>query len=164
MADLPSSRVQPSPPFTHTGLDVFGPFMVQDYRKQLKRYGLIFTCMASRAVHLEVLVDLTTDCFINGMRNFLAIRGPVQVFYSDRGTNFVVADNELQKGLDVLSTQELKKFLESHHSTFSFNVPYVSHMGGAWERFIRTVRNVLHGILCEKKSTWLDSSSLLTLM
>ena len=72
MADLPSSRAQPSPPFTHTGMDVFGPFMVQDYRKQLKRYGLIFTCMACRAVHLEVLDDLTTDCFINGMRNWLS--------------------------------------------------------------------------------------------
>ena len=164
MADLPHARAEPSPPFTYTGMDVFGPFVVKDYRKEVKRYGLLFTCMASRAIHLELLDDLSTDCFINSMRCFLAIRGPVKTFYSDRGTNFIGAANEYQQGINILSSEEVKKYLETQQSSFSFNVPHASHMGGTWERMIRTVRNVLQGILSERTSTRMDTSSLRTLL
>ena len=164
MADLSVFRSEPSALFTYTGLDVFGPFSVKDCRKKLKRNGLLFTCMGSRAIHVEVLDDLTTDRFINCLRNFLAIRGPVKTFYSDRGTNFVGADNELRKGVESLAGEELKRFLEARQSSFSFNPPYASHMGGAWERMIRSVRNVLQGILSERVSSRLDTSSLRTLM
>ena len=65
MGDLPSDRVNPSAPFTCCGIDCFGPFVVQDGRRQVKRYGLITTCLATRAIHLEVLNDLSTDAFLN---------------------------------------------------------------------------------------------------
>ena len=94
MSDLPEDRMETSPPFTFCGMDCFGPFYVKEGRKEIKRYGLLFTCMCSRAVHIEMLDDMTTDAFINSLRCFLAIRGAVQQIRSDRVSNFVGAQNE----------------------------------------------------------------------
>lgn len=81
MADLPPERMESTPPFTYSGMDCFGPFYVKDGRKEQKRYGL--TCMCSRAIHIEVLDDLTTDAFLNALRCFIAIRGNVRQLRSD---------------------------------------------------------------------------------
>lgn len=75
MADLPPERKEPSPPFVYTGMDCFGPFFTKQGRKAHKRYGLLFTCFCSQAIHIEMLDDLSTDSFINGLRCFIAIRG-----------------------------------------------------------------------------------------
>ncbi len=91
MADLPLERMEATPPFTYSGMDCFGPFYVKDGRKEMKRYGLLFTCMCSRAIHIEVLDDLSTDAFLNALRCFIAIRGNVSQLRSDQGTNFVGA-------------------------------------------------------------------------
>ncbi|XP_070567346.1 uncharacterized protein [Ptychodera flava] len=111
MADLPEDRVQPSPPFTFCGMDCFGPFIVKDGRKHHKKYGLLFTCMCSRAIHIEMLDDMSTDCFINSLRCFIAIRGPVQQLRSDQGSNFVGAKNEFQEALRELDAERIEVFL-----------------------------------------------------
>ena len=87
MADLPTERMEATPPFTYSGMDCFGPFYVKGGRKELKRYGLLFTCMCSSAIHIEVLDDLSTDAFLNALRCFIAIRGNVSQLRSDQGTN-----------------------------------------------------------------------------
>ena len=89
MANLPEDRVESAPPFTYCGMDCFGPFTIKEGRRELKKYAVIFTCMSSRAVHIEHLDDMTTDAFINALRCFTAIRGPVQQLRSDQGSNFV---------------------------------------------------------------------------
>ncbi|GFR96822.1 Gag-pol fusion polyprotein [Elysia marginata] len=94
MSDLPSLRIEASPPFSYCGMDCFCSFCVKDGRKEVKRYGLIVTCLASRAVYLEVLDDMPTDSLINGLRNVIPIRGQVRLIRCDRGTNFVGASNE----------------------------------------------------------------------
>ena len=72
MADLPSDRITPDlPPFTKVGVDYFGPIEVKKGRGTIKRYGVIFTCLASRAVHLEVAHSLDTDSCINALRRFI---------------------------------------------------------------------------------------------
>ena len=96
-ADLPLDRVESAPPFTYCGVDCFGPFLVKEGRKELKRYGVIFTCFTSRAIHLEVANSLDTASFINSLRRFLSLRGPIRQLRSDRGTNFMSADRELQE-------------------------------------------------------------------
>jgi hypothetical protein len=145
-------------------MDCFGPFICKDKRKENKRYGLIFCCLASRAVHLELLDDMSTDCFINSFRCFTSIRGPVQTMISDRGTNFVGANNEFQKAMLDMIDAKTQTYLKSKQCDFKFNVPSASHMGGCWERLIRTVRNVMSGILLEQTSTRLDTASLRTLL
>ncbi len=94
MADLPPERMETTPPFTYSGMDCFGTFYVKEGRRELKRYGLLFTCMCSRAVHLEVLDDLSTDAFLKALRCFIAICGNVSQLHSDRGTNFIGAKGE----------------------------------------------------------------------
>ena len=78
MSDLPEDRLESCPPFTYCGVDYFGPFTIKEGRKELKRYGVLFTCMSSRAIHLETAASLDTDSFINALRRFLSRRGPVR--------------------------------------------------------------------------------------
>lgn len=159
MGDLPVDRTEPTPPFTYVGMDCFGPIYVKDGRKELKRYGLILTCLCSRAIHIEVVDDLSTDSFLNALRAFMAIRGNVRQLRCDKGTNFVGAQREfanLMKDMD----QEKVKVLGCE---FLMNPPSASHMGGVWERQIRTIRSVLSAIL-DQSAKRLDSTSLRTLL
>jgi hypothetical protein len=157
MADLPRERMETTPPFTYCGMDCFGPFYVKDGRREVKRYGLLFTCLCSRAVHIEVLDDMTTDAFINALRALIALRGNVRQLRSDQGTNFVGARREFLEGVKEMDQECLKKL----GCEFVMNPPSASHMGGAWERQIRTIRSVLTSIL-DQASQRLDSSSLRT--
>ena len=158
MANLPIERLEPHrPPFSYVGLDCFGPFQVKYRRSEVKRYGCIYTCLLTRAVHIEKLEGLDTDSFLNGFRRFAARRGsPVKV-WSDRGSNFIGGHGELLKGLkeDQLIEYGLKRDIE-----WIFNPPHASHMGGIWERLIRSVRKVMIAIL---KDTRLTDDSLVTL-
>ncbi|XP_078382421.1 uncharacterized protein LOC144665122 [Oculina patagonica] len=166
MSDLPEDRLESTPPFTYCAVDFFGPFIVKEGRKELKRYGVLFTCMASRAIHLEIANSLETDSFINAVRRFINRRGPIRQLRSDRGTNFVGALNELTQALAEMDQEKIKtELLEEQCDWFSFkmNVPAASHMGGVWERQIRSVRNVLSSLL-QDNGKQLDNESLSTLM
>lgn len=153
-------------PFTYCGVDYFGPWHVKEGRKELKRYGVIFTCLASRVIHLEVAKTLETDSFINVLRRFLARRGPVRQLRSDQGTNLVGARTELKEALNKMDCDEVRQFLlkkECDWIEFKLNTPTASHAGGVWERMIRTVRNALNGLLGQH-GTQLNDEALRTLM
>lgn len=163
MADLPKERVQPAPPFTYSGMDLFGPFFIKEGRKELKRWGCVFTCLASRAIHLEVTTAPSTDAFLNTLRRFISLRGAVKQLRCDQGTNFVGARRELKDALQELDNQHIHQYLAEHQIEFVFNPPHASHMGGVWERQIRTVRSILECLLKEH-GPLLDDDSLRTLM
>lgn len=164
MASLPAKRCEESPPFTYVGCDIFGPFTVRERRSELKRYGAIFTCMASKAIHIELIDDMTTDAFINTLRCIIAIRGPIRQIHTDRGTNFIGAANELHKLLHPkLGDPAVASYAAKNNIQFVTNIPYASHMGGVWERQIRSIRTVLCGLL-KTHSNRLDTSSLRTLL
>lgn len=110
-------------------------------------------------MHIETLDDLTTDAFMNALQTLIAIRGPVRQLRCDRGTNFMGAKrefSELMKDMD----QEPQRAIGCE---FVINVPSASHMGGIWERQIRTVRSILTAML-DKFSNRLDTTSLRTLL
>ena len=166
MSDLPIDRIEPTPPFTCVGVDFFGPWYVKDGRKQLKRYGALFTCLVVRAIHIEVAVSLSTDSFINALRRFLAIRGPIRLLRSDCGTNFIGLKSEQMRAGEEFDKNRIKEFLLQKgcdYIEYKMNVPKASHMGGAWERQIRTVRNILNALL-KTNSSQLDDDSLRTQM
>ncbi|KAK7882975.1 hypothetical protein WMY93_029149 [Mugilogobius chulae] len=147
MADLPADRLSMEPPFTNVGLDVFGPWSVEARRTRgglahSKRWAVIFTCMTVRAVHIEVIESLDTSSFINALKRFLAIRGPVKLIRSDRGTNFIGASAALKipSNIDV---ESVEKYLAEKGCSWTFNPPHASHMGGAWERMIGVARRIL---------------------
>lgn len=166
MAELPTDRFEQVPPFTFSAVDYFGPFYIKEGRKEMKRYGVLFTCMASRAIHLEIATSLTTDSFLNAYRRFVCRRGPIQQLRSDQGTNFVGAKNELEAALHEMNHNKIQReLLQDNCDWFAWkmNVPHASHMGGVWERQIKTVRSVLTGLL-ENHGNQLDDESLRTLM
>ncbi|KAM4588914.1 uncharacterized protein PAE49_003301 [Odontesthes bonariensis] len=166
MADLPPDRLTPEPPFTHVGLDVFGPWAIMTRRTRggsadSKRWAVIFTCLSTRAVHFELIESMTTDSFINALRRFFAIRGPAKLLRSDRGTNFVGACKEL--GIDT-EDSPVTTYLQSRGCSWVFNPPHSSHMGGAWERLIGVARRILDAMLLQTGHTRLTHEVLSTLM
>ena len=163
MADLPPERLAANQrPFTFVGIDCFGPILVNRGRSVVKRYGIIFTCMTVRAVHLEVLPNLTTDAFINALRRFMSRRGKPRRLFSDNGTNFVGAVKELGTALQEWNNKrKLQKFLLQEAIKWSFNPPAASHMGGVWERLIRSVRRSFNAVV---RGTTLDDYELQTVM
>ena len=138
MSDLPADKLSPMPPFTNVGLDVFGPWTVVTRRTrggsaEDKRWAVLFTCMSTRAVHIEVVESMSTSSFINALRRFYSIRGPAKLLRSDRGTNFIGACKELK--IDH-NDDTLNSFFQEKGCTWQFNPPHSSHMGGSWERLI----------------------------
>ena len=75
--NLPKDRISEEPPFSYCGFDMFGPFTIKDGRREKKRYGALFTCLSSRAVHIEVSHSMKTDSFIMCLRRFIGCRGYV---------------------------------------------------------------------------------------
>ena len=163
MADLPEDRLTPAPPFTYVGVDYLGPYVTKEGRKERKRYGALFTCLVSRAVHIEVAHSLDTDSFLHALRRFIARRGQVREIRSDNGTNFVGARRELREAINEMDQKEITEKLRQQNIDWKFNPPAASHMGGVWERQIRTARRILDTLLREHGSR-LDDESLQTLM
>ena len=166
MADLPEDRLEPSPPFSYCAVDYFGPFHIRERRSEVKRYGVLFSCMASRSVHLETANSQDTSSFINALRRFLNRRGPVRQIRCDMGTNFVGARNEMKEALMKMDQDKVQEYLlenECEWIPFKMNVPHSSHMGGAWERLIGTVRSVLETLLV-KAGSQLDDEAFRTFM
>ena len=146
MGDLPEDRLELAPPFTNCAVYYFGPWLIKQGRKEVKRYGVLFTCMVSRAIHLEVSNTLETDSFINALQRFICRRGPIQLLRSDQGTNFVGAKRELCEAINKLNQRRISSELLKNGCdwmAFKMNVPSASHMGGAWEPQIRSVRKIM---------------------
>ena len=144
MADLPPDRTRAGwRPFAITGVDYFGPLLVEGKRGTEKRYGCIMTCLQSRAVHLEMAYTMTTDSFLLALQRFIGRRGVPDKLLSDNGSNFVGAHHELQRWMSRLNRRMLVTRLAPHGIEWQFNPPYASHRGGVWERLIKSLRRVL---------------------
>ena len=151
MADLPKDRLQPDkPPFTNVGVDYFGPFLVKRGRANVKRYGVLFTCLTTRAVHIEVAHTLDTDSCLSAIRRFVCRRGQPTVMRSDNGTNLVAAERELREAIQSWNQAKIQDSLRQKGIQWIFNPPAGSHFGGIWERQIRSVRKILKSVLKEQ--------------
>lgn len=158
MANLPDDRTEPSAPFSFCGMDCFGPYIIKKGRQEIKRYGLIITCLCCRGIHIEMLDDMSTDALINALRCFIAIRGHVRQIRCDQGSNFIGAKNEFEA---AGKPAKLEQFLSEKQCEFLLNSPSSSHAGGVWERQIRTVRSILDATILLSNGR-LDDASLRT--
>ena len=147
MADMPSERFDTSRPFNTVGIDYLGPLTVRKFRKTEKRYVLLVTCLATRAVHLEVAQSLDTDSFLMALRRFMARRGKPAKILSDNGTNFVGGERELREAVQSLDQERIADELSQSYIDWRFITPAASHMGGVWERLVSSVKRALRVVL-----------------
>ncbi|XP_063368187.1 uncharacterized protein LOC134656557 [Cydia amplana] len=152
MGDLPAARLaHHQRPFTHCGVDLFGHMEVTVGRRHEKRYGVLFTCMTVRAIHIELVPSLSADSFIMALRRMASRRGWPYRMYSDHGTNFRGADAELRRSFKEINDQaSVRDLLTTHELEWRFISPASPHMGGSWERLIRSVKTSLKVILKER--------------
>ena len=127
-----------------------------------KRWAVIFTCLVIRAIHIEVIHEMSSSSFINALRRLIALRGDVKLIRSDCGTNFVGAAKELRADVVDIEGSQMKDFLAQKRITWRFNPPHASHMGGVWERMIGVSRRILDSLLRDHKH--LTDEVLITLM
>ena len=141
MADLPNSRLAAhSKPFSHTGCDYFGPFIYREGRNDKKAWGLLFTCMASRAVHVELVISLDLSNFVLAFSRFVDIHGPVLSFYSDNGSTFKAAANILP---ELLQSDGLQSFCRKKGISWEFIPPCSPVLGEAWESLVKVFKRIL---------------------
>ena len=151
MAALPDCRLNYKiRPFTSTGIDYFGPYQVRIGRRTEKRYGVIFTCLSTRAIHLELAHDLSTDSCLLALRRMVSRKGHPTEIITDNGTNFRGAATELKHAINELNHFKIETELALKSIKWRFNPPGAPHMGGCWERLIRSVKKALTSTLKEK--------------
>ncbi|XP_050672955.1 uncharacterized protein LOC126970850 isoform X1 [Leptidea sinapis] len=168
MGTLPKPRLEPNKVFHHVGVDLGGPFNVKEHKRRnaklYKVYLCLFVCFSTKAVHLEVLTDLSSDCFLACLDRFTARRGLCSSLYSDCGTNFVAANKHLQDVVKFLSNNGVKTSISDGCSargiTWKFNPPSAPSMGGLWEAGIKSAKYHLLHVAGDKSLTFEELSTL----
>ena len=158
MADLPQSRLAPfTPPFHHTSCDYFGPYRVRISRNKIvKHYAVIFTCLNTRAVHLELAADCTTMEFMQVLRRFYALRGVPALMISDNGSQLVGAERELREMVDGLDTEKLQEFSAERGMKWQFTTPAAPHQNGCAESLVKSCKIGLKKAIGEQVLTPLE--------
>ena len=147
MAPLPAVRVSPGrPPFASCGVDYAGPFVTKSGRRCAKRYICLFTCLATRAVHLECAHALDVDSFMLALSRFINRRRTLEEILSDNGSNFVGAERVLRVLLRDWDQNDVESRLARRGICWRFNPPEASHQGGVWERLVRSIKRVLYAL------------------
>lgn len=154
MADLPSYRVNETKAFVHTGVDYAGPINITLCRRRGQRsqkaYICLFICLVTKAVHIELASDLSSEAFISAFKRFISRRGPVTHIYSDNGTNFVGAKSQINE------------LLTDHRIEWHMIPPRAPHFGGAWESNIKSMKLHLYRVIGSQLLTYEELLTVLT--
>lgn len=134
-------------PYTHVGLDYFGPCNITIYRRKVKRYVLLITCLNTRAVHLEVVASLDLSYFLITFASFTTRRGCPSFVYSDNGTQIVAGDKAIQQGIERLKGQNIVGQMVKQKVEWHFSPTLAPHFGGVWERLVKSAKVTLEAIV-----------------
>jgi hypothetical protein len=146
-APLPADRVRPQTPFGVTGIDFAGPLYIKVGSGVRKGYIALFTCATTRAVHLELCTDLTTDKFLQAFQRFVGRRGLPHTVYTDNARTFHATNAHLTQLRSSLFATKTHQFLAQHNITWKFIAPRAAWWGGWWERMIGTTKRCLRKVL-----------------
>ena len=155
MGQLPAARTTPSPPFSVTGIDYAGPFTLKrgHTRKPVlvKAYIALFVCFSTKAVHIEIVSDLTTEAFLTALKRFVSRRGLPSAIHSDNGANFVGARNDLNELYRFLSSTTTSSAIHSYLLTNRISwhcIPErAPHFGGLWEAVVQSTKYHLRRVI-----------------
>ena len=170
MGQLPIERVTPGMIFEKVGIDYAGPIYVKyGYIRKptiVKAYICVFVSLTVKAVHLELVSDLTSEAFIACLRRFIARRGKPSHIWSDHGTNFVGANRELKELVEFLSEQKnakkVSEFCSSQKIDWSFIPEHAPHFGGLWEAAVKSLKTHLKKVTLNVKLTFEEVCTFLT--
>jgi hypothetical protein len=167
MGDLPPHRSAIYFPFVNVGTDYAGPLTIKiNRRTSAKAYVALFVCMSTKAVHIELVSELTTNAFIAALTRFVSRRGHCQHIYSDNATNYVGARNELKALYELMndsSHQELVcNAVNSKQIQFHFIPPRAPHFGGLWEAAVKSMKYHLTRIVGNVSLTFEELTTVLT--
>lgn len=169
MGSLPATRVTPSRVFSQVGCDFAGPFLVRRNKGRGgvvdKAYIALYICLSTKAIHLELASDLSTNAYIATLKRFTARRGVPGDIFCDNGTNFVGARRQLNDFQHLFKQQQqqelISKFSTNIGVNFHFNPPSAPHMGGIWEAGVKAVKTHLKKVLTEARLTFEEFSTVL---
>jgi hypothetical protein len=161
MGNLPKERVDPQRPFNVVGTDFCGPFYIKCKHARgrfqtHKVYVCLFVCFVLKAVHLEVVFDMTSDAFLACLRRFVARRGKPYQLYSDNGTNYVGAKNVLDSWCSLLKPEDLidvHKFCSQEGIHWKTIPPRSPNHGGLWEAEVKVFKTHLYRTLQDRNFT-----------
>ncbi|XP_063911125.1 uncharacterized protein LOC135128161 [Zophobas morio] len=149
MGNLPFDRVNPSRPFSNCGVDYAGPIMIKEGRgrgkRSIKCYVVVFVCLVTKAIHLDLVLDYTSQSFLNCLKRMISRRGKILHMYSDNGTNFVGANRELKYLKKLFDSDEFQRSVIDNITEqgikWQFIPPNSPHMGGIWEAGVKSFKH-----------------------
>lgn len=156
---LPAFRTTKDHPFTFTGVDFAGPLYVKQSNKMEKAYLVLYTCAVSRAVHLDLVNDMSTEAFIRSFKRFTSRRGIPNDVKSDNGKTFKAASKQL---VALFDCPEVKKYLSDQRIRWTFNLEKAPWWGGFFERLFKSVKRCLYKILRNARVTSEELYTVLT--
>ncbi|XP_026816274.1 uncharacterized protein LOC113555881 [Rhopalosiphum maidis] len=160
IGNLPKFRLQQVKPFLVTGVDYAGPISLRTSTTRrtvsCQAYICLFVCMTTKALHLELASDLSTETFLMALCRFISRRGLIQEIHSDCGTNFVGAANLFRTVDEFPQSAEYqdkcRDYLTARNFTWHFNPPSAPHFGGLWEAGVKSVKTLLYRRLISNDS------------
>ncbi|XP_067209986.1 uncharacterized protein [Linepithema humile] len=169
MADLPSTRVNKSRPFSNVGIDYCGPILLREGKrrnaKSSKAWIAIFVCFATKAIHIELVTDLTSEAFLSALKRFIGRRGRPSNIFSDNGTNFVGANRALEELRDLFNQEEFRHRVTNEAAsdaiTWHFIPPRAPHFGGLWEAAVRSTKHHFYRVASDGSLTFEEAATLL---
>lgn len=161
MGDLPAQRITLSRPFSNTGIDFCGPIFIRSGLRRnstkVKCYVAVFVCMATKAIHLEVVSDMSTDAFLNAFKRFIARRGKPSDVFTDNGTNFFGANRELTELRTLFEQENRHKIIDSTSADkikWHFIPPRAPHFGGLWEASVKSFKRHFYKVAANAALTF----------
>ncbi|KFM62154.1 hypothetical protein X975_06179, partial [Stegodyphus mimosarum] len=146
-SQLPEDRINETPPFYVCGVDFAGPIYVKNVEGNQKAYVALFTCATTRAIHLELVPNLSTDSFLMAFKRFTSRRGNCRVIYSDNAKTFKKGKKELENFSKLLSNEKFQDFLSNEKIEWKFIIDRGAWWGGFYERLVKSVKECARKIL-----------------